>query len=144
MWPRHKADISLTRGPKMARAESVSVSVEMPALVRHINDDVMTWKRFPHYWPFVRAIHEFPHKAPVVWSCDFFFVEQTLELPVIWDTLIANFAWAGHQLPKSVAPNWMNWRPIKMATITMNGDKWGYEYDLGQKYDSRESLWWLS
>ena len=31
-------------------------------------DDVMTGKRFPHYWPFVRGIHQSPvdspHKGP--------------------------------------------------------------------------------
>ena len=34
--------------------------------------DVMTWKRFLHYWPFVRGIHRWPvdshHKGPVMRS----------------------------------------------------------------------------
>ena len=33
-------------------------------------DDVMTWRRFSHYWPFVRGIHRWPmgspHKGPVI------------------------------------------------------------------------------
>ena len=36
------------------------------------HDDVMTWKRLLHYWPFVGGIHrspvDSPHKGLVVWS----------------------------------------------------------------------------
>ena len=39
------------------------------------HDDVTTWKRFPHYWPFMRrygGIHRWladtPHKGPVMWG----------------------------------------------------------------------------
>ena len=33
-----------------------------PVLANH--DDVIKWKHFPRYWPFVRGIHgEFPHKG---------------------------------------------------------------------------------
>ena len=35
-----------------------------------IHDDVRTWKRFPHYWPFVRGCHrqldDSPHKGPIM------------------------------------------------------------------------------
>ena len=27
------------------------------------HDDVIKWKHFPHYWPFVRGIHRLPHKS---------------------------------------------------------------------------------
>ena len=27
---------------------------------RHYHDDVLKWKHFPHYWPFVRGIHRSP------------------------------------------------------------------------------------
>ena len=27
------------------------------------HDDVIKWKHFPRYWPFVRGIHRFPHKG---------------------------------------------------------------------------------
>ena len=37
--------------------------------VAELQDDVMTWKRFRRYWPFVRGIHrspvDSPHKGPV-------------------------------------------------------------------------------
>ena len=29
-----------------------------------IHDDVVKWKHFPHYWPFVRGIHRSPVKSP--------------------------------------------------------------------------------
>ena len=40
------------------------------------HDDVIKWKHFPRYWPFVRGIHwspEFPSQRPVTWSFDVFF-----------------------------------------------------------------------
>ena len=39
-----------------------------------LHDEVMTWKRFRHYWPFVLGIHQSLvdslHKGPVMW-CSF-------------------------------------------------------------------------
>ena len=36
------------------------------------HDDVIKWKHFPRYWPFVQGIHRWPvnsrHKGPVTWS----------------------------------------------------------------------------
>ena len=50
------------------------------------HDDGMTWKSFPHHWPFVTGIHLWlgnpPHK--VMWTFHEF-CEQTIELVVIWD-----------------------------------------------------------
>ena len=42
------------------------------------HDDVIQWKHFPRYWPFVRGIHrsppgEFPAQRPVMQSFDVFF-----------------------------------------------------------------------
>ena len=38
------------------------------------HDDVIKWKHFPHYWPFVRGIHRsFPTQRPVTRSFDVFF-----------------------------------------------------------------------
>ena len=31
---------------------------------RPLHDDVIRWKRFPRYWPFVRGIHRSPVKSP--------------------------------------------------------------------------------
>ena len=49
-----------------------------PTFWRHcfecIHDDVIKWKHFPPYWPFVRGIHgEFPEQRPVTGSFDVFF-----------------------------------------------------------------------
>ena len=30
----------------------------------HVHDDVIKWKHFPHYWPFVRGIHPSPVNSP--------------------------------------------------------------------------------
>ena len=30
----------------------------------HVHDDVIKWKHFPHYWPFVRRIHRSPVNSP--------------------------------------------------------------------------------
>ena len=30
----------------------------------HTHDDVIKWKHFPRYWPFVRGIHRFPVNFP--------------------------------------------------------------------------------
>ena len=32
--------------------------------VENEHDDVIKWKHFPHYWPFVRGIHRWPVKSP--------------------------------------------------------------------------------
>ena len=51
-------------------------------LMRFLHDDVIKWKHFPRYWPFVRGIHgagnspvtsEFPSQRPVTQSVDVFF-----------------------------------------------------------------------
>ena len=37
------------------------------------HDDVIKWKHFSRYWPFVRGIHRFPSQRPVTQSFDVFF-----------------------------------------------------------------------
>ena len=32
--------------------------------LKHSHDDVITWKYFPRYWPFVRGIHQWPVNSP--------------------------------------------------------------------------------
>ena len=45
--------------------------------VRQYHDDVIKWKHFPRYWPFVRGIDRSlvnsPHQSPVTRSFDVFF-----------------------------------------------------------------------
>ena len=46
-----------------------------PLLHTNEHDDVIKWKHFPRYWPFVRAIHRwpvnFPHKGQWRWALMF-------------------------------------------------------------------------
>ena len=46
----------------------------LPQSLAGTHDDVMEWKHFSHYWPFVRGIHRSPvvalHKGPVMRSFD--------------------------------------------------------------------------
>ena len=62
---------------------------------------VMTWKRFPHYWHFVKGIHRSlvtsSREEPVMWSSDLEAVQQAVELSVIWDATM--LVW-GHYYDK--------------------------------------------
>ena len=37
---------------------------DLLVLVFHVHDDVIKWKHFPRYWPFVRGIHRSPVNSP--------------------------------------------------------------------------------
>ena len=37
-----------------------SVAILLPTLASAAHDDVIKWKHFPRYWPFVRGIHRSP------------------------------------------------------------------------------------
>ena len=61
-------------------------------LVRsRLHEDVMTWKRFPYYWPFVRGIHcsERIHNAQLWWFCRHkqSVSNRTVEMQVICDAM---------------------------------------------------------
>ena len=62
--------------------ENGELSTVMPGchftnVARVHHDDVIKWKHFPRYWPFVQVIHRSPvnspHKRPVRWSFGVFF-----------------------------------------------------------------------
>ena len=63
-----------------------------------VTRDVVAWKYFPHYWPFVRGIHWSPqgscHKGPVMCTFDIFCcqfelaVKQTAILLVTLDAMM--------------------------------------------------------
>ena len=38
-------------------------NVPIPIVFSFCHDDVIKWKHFPRYWPFVRGIHRSPHKG---------------------------------------------------------------------------------
>ena len=54
--------------------KSLTLEKEAVAHNTQIHDDVIKWKHFPRYWPFVKGIHRSPF-------------EQTVEIPVVWDAL---------------------------------------------------------
>ena len=60
------------------------------------HDDVIKWKHFPRYWPFVRGIQRSPvdflHKGRWRWDSNFSSapeqtIEQTIKTPVIWEAI---------------------------------------------------------
>ena len=61
-----------------------------------MHDDVIKWKHFPRYWPFVRGIHRWILLTKVsdaellyfLWSAPEQTVEQTIETRVIWDAIV--------------------------------------------------------
>ena len=58
----------LVRGPWPTPDEVLSKRLSQNAstltLPRCFHDDVMKWKQFPRYWPFVRGIHRSPVNSP--------------------------------------------------------------------------------
>ena len=54
--------IAQGRGPIFAETWSTHMGSHRYTAVRH--DDVIKWKHFPRYWPFVRGIHRSPVNSP--------------------------------------------------------------------------------
>ena len=54
--------------------QGVIIWIKNTAVLFVIHDDVIKWKHFPRYWPFVRGIPgEFPAQRPVMQRFDVFF-----------------------------------------------------------------------
>ena len=75
----------------MANTPGTCNNIDNPPEIS-IQDDVIKWKHFPRYWPFVRGIHRwiFLTKAGdsellCLLSAFEQNVEQTIKTPVIWD-----------------------------------------------------------
>ena len=55
-----------TKTNKKLNSQDVEIKLSIPfngplhiqSYISHLHDDVMTCKRSPHYWPFVRGIHQ--------------------------------------------------------------------------------------
>ena len=62
------ADLSSVRSQDI-ELRPISHNIPQPSITRiilkpFIHDDVIKWKHFPRYWPFVRGIHRAPGKSP--------------------------------------------------------------------------------
>ena len=65
---------------------------------KFIHDDVIKWRHFPHYWPFVREIYRSAvdsltkasdaELSGFLWSMPQETFEQPIETPVIWDAIV--------------------------------------------------------
>ena len=63
------ADVLATQWSKPSTAMALTLSARdipgsAPEGVEYTLDDVMKWKHFPRYWPFVRGIHRSPVNSP--------------------------------------------------------------------------------
>ena len=50
--------------PQIMDVMDEKCNLQCPKLKIHIHDDVIKWKLFPRYWPFVRGIHRSPVNSP--------------------------------------------------------------------------------
>ena len=93
------------------------------------HDDVIKWKHFPRYWPFVRGIHqpaEFPTQRPVTRSFDVFF-DLRLNKPLSKQSWV----WWFETLP---APLWRHsnaWDGTGVIHVQI-GTPCGYWEDAGE------------
>ena len=66
MFPLDDVIMGRQRGGDDAKGvmslHSLHVSTHPPPVIQH--DDVIKWKHFPRYWPFVRGIHRWPVNSP--------------------------------------------------------------------------------
>ena len=87
--------IQSSRSLNIAGTCTLFYSSQIACRASFVYDDVMTWKCYPHCWPFARGIHrspmDSPHKGPVMRISVSFVASlnilQTIELSVIWDSL---------------------------------------------------------
>ena len=92
-------DLSLRNSFKLVYIffNNVAHSQTKPRRWKHHRDDVIKWKHFPSYWPFVGDFtgHWWIPSAKAsgaelwyfLWSAPDQTVEQTIETPVIWDAI---------------------------------------------------------
>ena len=86
--------------------------------LKNVHGDVIKWKHFPRYWPFVWVIHRWPVNSPTkgqycrLW--DFFDVKQIVEWPVIWDYM--TFIWRHRNGNSWLYVIWQ-WKFINVWTI---------------------------
>ena len=65
------APVTVSDAARLA-PEEIEVSCSFYTVEPPYQDDIIKWKLFPRYWPFVQGIHRSPvnspHKGPVMWT----------------------------------------------------------------------------
>ena len=123
----------------------------------HLHDDVMAWKHFLRYWPFVRGIQRspvnFPHKGPVMWCFDCFLnteqtVEQPVKLPVIWDAITP--MWRHCNVMQVSPPNehriidnhpwYQRYQPVSYKLVSRSGNEQEFK-DMVERCNNAGVRW---
>ena len=96
-----------------------------------IQYDVIKWKHFPRYWPFVRGIHRWPVNSPHKgkWCGALMFslicawkktVEQTINTSMIWDAIAIIMRSLWRRCNVKMLWRWCDDRLMAMSKV------WGY------------------
>ena len=107
----------------------------------YIHDDVIKWKHFPRYWPFVRGIHRSPLNSPHKgqWRRALVF-----SLIYAWINCWANNREAGdlrrYRVHYDVTVMWM-WIPAKRP-VTRSFDVF-FDLRLSKRLNKQSSGWWF-
>ena len=59
---------------RVSNAENVSIWWRHHGQSLSWLQDLRIWKRFPHYWPFLRKTHHSQQKRSIIWSVGVFFI----------------------------------------------------------------------
>ena len=118
--------IPYNRGPRLGVGTRWWFQISVSLGRQH--DDIIKWKHFPRYWPFMRGIHwSLPSQRPVTRSFDVFF---SLRL----NKQLSKQSWGlWFETPKY--PLWRHcagaW-PAVVTTITFTYTGNGYNHDLSK------------
>ena len=63
-WNCHRCIVSLQNRYEPWKLIAGGYFVFSHGIFKHNNDDVIKWKHFPRYWPFVRGIYQSPVNSP--------------------------------------------------------------------------------
>ena len=91
-------------------------------MIDYIHDDVIKWKHFPSYWPFVWGIHRSTAQRPVTWSFDVFFDPGL-----------------NKRLSKQLRHRWFE-MPLPPLWRHCNENHWNYDTDMCKHSDDLTHL----
>ena len=101
-----------------------------------LHDDVIKWKHFPRYWPFVRAIHRSPVNSPhkSQWRGALMF-----SLICAWINVWVNNREAGHL--RAIAPIWRHCNGLRPCLVVKGPQLCKYEYAVYARRYGHSFLW---